>query len=201
MSQNFGGTARNLTQDELDVKSMNCVTNAALAAFCAWDGGMLATDEVLDFVTNTTQAQVNQSTSNCGSRCAAVSQIIVTSDAGGGNSRPAAAPGGAEYYFPYNGSSSDDANRIGAPGRMATDVVRINAADEPWMDLHGNLNEQTLDTTNGASNGGKFLLKYKGIGYNSARAVVAQRNINGLLVSTYPQWKGAYGGGRCMRFK
>ena len=38
--------------EHLEVKSMNCISNALLAAFCHWDGGQLATDEVLDFVTD-----------------------------------------------------------------------------------------------------------------------------------------------------
>src|SRR4029078_12822401 len=38
--------------EHLEVKAMNCITNAMLQAFCAWDGGQLATDEVLDFVTD-----------------------------------------------------------------------------------------------------------------------------------------------------
>ncbi len=192
MTQNFGGVARTLTQDQLDVKSANCMTNAMLSALCAWDGGMIATDEVLDFVTNTPSGQDPR---NCGSRCAPLNQVINTADAGSGNSRP---PSGALYYYPFNGSNSDDANRVAAPGRMTTDVVRINAGDEPWMDIHGNLNEMTLNTTNGAS-AGAFLLKYRGHGYNSVRAAVA--GSPGLTVSTYPQWKSALGGGRCMRFK
>ena len=34
---------RKFTQKELDVKSINCVTQVLLTAFCAWDGGRLAT--------------------------------------------------------------------------------------------------------------------------------------------------------------
>ena len=41
-----------MTREQLDVRSLNCVPNALLAAFCAWDGGQLATVSVLQAVTN-----------------------------------------------------------------------------------------------------------------------------------------------------
>ena len=48
--------------------------------------------------------------------------------------------------------------------------MKTTATDEPWMDLHGNLDEAVLDMT-GATFTGKFGLKYRGIGYNSSRAL------------------------------
>ncbi|HVJ89681.1 MAG TPA: hypothetical protein VM580_07735 [Labilithrix sp.] len=35
----FGAAQRKFSQEELDVKSLNCVTQILLEAFCAWDGG------------------------------------------------------------------------------------------------------------------------------------------------------------------
>jgi hypothetical protein len=194
-------------KDALDVKSMNCITSAMLAAFCHWDGGQLATDEVLDFVTGSPASL--GSAAGCGAaatgnRCAPVANINATSDSG------TASP--LNYYFPYydNATVSSPAthegvSRISAPGRamtatalagQQTDVVRINAGDEPWMDLHGNLHEQALDVA-GATFGGFFALKYRGIGYSSARA-------GGNSVDTnikWPEYRAGYSGGRCMRFK
>jgi len=42
-SDQFGAAPRRFKQEELDVKSLNCVTQLLLAAFCAWDGGRLPT--------------------------------------------------------------------------------------------------------------------------------------------------------------
>lgn len=183
-------------KDALDVKSMTCVTNALLVAFCHWDGGQLATDEVLDFVTNTPASLGNKA--GCGSRCAPLASVNATSDSGTQNF--------AVYNFPYydnqtpaSPASHEGTGRIAAPGRVQADIVRFNAADEPWMDLHGNLEEAVLDM-NGATFSGSFGLKYRGIGYNSSRANAGGGGGN-LTKITYPEYKAAYTGGRCMRFK
>ncbi len=73
-------------------------------------------------------------------------------------------------------------------------MVRIAAGDEPWMDLHGNMEEAVLDMT-GATFTGNFGLKYRGIGYNSSRA------LSNPTALKYPEYKAAYTGARCMRFK
>src|SRR5207244_718868 len=88
-------------KDLLDVKAMTCIPNAMLAAFCAWDGGQLATDEVLDYVTATPASLGNVSgcgtqydnhgellgdiwdhTVQSGGRCADVDLVNATFDAG-----------------------------------------------------------------------------------------------------------------------
>ena len=180
-----------IAKDELDQKSMSAIPNAILHAFCAWDGGQLATDEVLDFVTNAPANLGN--TAGCGSRCAPLASVNATSDSG--TSTP------LNYSYPYydNGTpagteTSEGVNRLSAPGRLPVDQVKTTATDEPWMDLHGNLHEAALDMT-GATFTGKFALKYRGIGYNSARAL---QNPTAL---TYPEYRSGYTGGRCMRFK
>jgi hypothetical protein len=43
----FGGAPRVYEQNDLDEKSLNCVTQILLAAFCAWDGGRLPTSTEL----------------------------------------------------------------------------------------------------------------------------------------------------------
>ncbi|MBX3207202.1 MAG: hypothetical protein KF764_19300 [Labilithrix sp.] len=175
-------------QEALDVKSMTCIPSALLAAFCHWDGGQLATDEVLDFITNT-PANVGNA-AGCGSRCAPINDVHQSSDSGNAGNR---------YNFPFfpNGVTNDGSPRIATPGRIVGDVVRINAGDEPWMDLHGNVHEIVLDMT-GATFTGNFGLKYRGIGYSSARA---GGNNGPPAKFLNPEYKAGYSGGRCMRWK
>ena len=218
-------------KDYLDVKAMNCITNAMLAAFCAWDGGQLATDEVLDYVTASPASLEN--TSGCGTqiddhgellgnifthtiqsggRCAPVAFINATFDAGD-NLPVAGSPLNAHnYHYPDLGNSTNDkAWEIAAPGRASlaqavlgqqTDVVRINPGDEPWMDLEGNVTEAALDMS-GATFTGAFALKYRGIGYGSSRSDLNTTIIKGesIIRLQRPEAKAAYTGGRCMRFK
>ncbi|MBX3225918.1 MAG: hypothetical protein KIT84_29920 [Labilithrix sp.] len=213
--------------EHLDVKSMNCITNAMLVAFCAWDGGQLATEEVLDYVTGTpaslgdkagcgtqsngtdppeTDAQMK------GGRCADLDKINATFDAGGQLPRPDHPANTYNYMFPFLGDavSHDKSWVIAAPGRgtWATnkepaDMVRIDPADEPWMDLHGNVMEAALKTTNGQSTG-QFAMKYRGIGYQSARShlnIDVEWGVDGIKRIARAEAKAAFTGGRCMRFK
>ncbi len=189
-AQGFDGNGGMIAaKDLLDVKSMTCIPSALLAAFCHWDGGQLATDEVLDFITNAPANLGN--TAGCGSRCAPVSAIQAASDSGTDTN--------IIYRFPFyaNGVTHEGTSRIATPGRVFTDVVRIGANDEPWMDIHGNVHEIVLDM-NGATFTGKFGLKYRGIGYTSARA---GGNASNPAKFTFPEYKAGYSGGRCMRFK
>ncbi len=214
----------------LDAKAMNCITNAMLAAFCAWDGGQLATDEVLDYVTATPKTLGNVSgcgtqydnhgellkniftnTVQTGGRCANVALINATFDAGDALPVPNSPLNVHNYAYPdLNGATHDKAWQIAAPGRASSapgaggpvDAIRVRAGDEPWMDLHGNLNEAALDM-NGASFTGTFALKYRGIGYGSSRSDLNVDEILGETVRRIqrPEAKAAYIGGRCMRFR
>ena len=62
------------------------------------------------------------------------------------------------------------------------------------MDMHGNMHEIVLNMT-GATFTNEFGIKYRGIGYSSARA------ISNNTAMKYPEYKAAYSGGRCMRFR
>jgi hypothetical protein len=218
-------------KDLLDVKAMNCITNAMLVAFCAWDGGQLATDEVLDYVTASPASLGN--TSGCGTqidnhgellgniftdtvqsggRCAPVFLVNATFDAGDNLPVPGSSLNAHNYHFPDTGNqTSDKAWEIAAPGRATlapsafgeqADVVRVNAGDEPWMDLNGNVSEAALDMS-GATFTGAFALKYRGIGYGSSRSDLNTTIITGesIIRLQRPEAKAAYTGGRCMRFK
>jgi hypothetical protein len=48
MSEQFGAGPHGFTQAQLDEKSLNCVTQMMLVAFCAWDGGHLASSAELN---------------------------------------------------------------------------------------------------------------------------------------------------------
>jgi hypothetical protein len=218
-------------KDLLDVKSMNCITNAMLAAFCEWDGGQLATDEVLDYVTETPANRGNISgcgtqidnhgellgnifdhTVQSGGRCAPVSVVNATFDAGDLVPIAGSPLNTHNYSYPDTGNPAHDKSwQIAAPGRGSSspaangdqvDVIRLNPGDEPWMDLHGNLNEAALDMS-GATFTGKFSLKLRGVGYGSSRSDLNVTPIKGesVLRIQRPEAKAAYTGGRCMRFK
>ena len=192
-----GNGTKFAAKDWLDVKSATAIPNAIFAAFCHWDGGQLATDEVLDFVTNSPASLGNAAgcgagPAGTGGRCPPIADINAISDSGQGTGLP--------YFFPYYGDpqpTTEASAKIAAPGRMVKDVVRITAGAEPWMDLHGNVEESVLDVT-GATFTGKFGLKYRGIGFNSARANAGGSNTDKI---TYPEYKAGYTGARCMRFK
>ncbi|CAN5900207.1 hypothetical protein BH11MYX4_BH11MYX4_58800 [soil metagenome] len=215
-------------QELLDVKSMNCITNAMLAAFCAWDGGQLATDEVLDYVTATPASLGNVSgcgtqkdnhgellgnifdhTVQTGGRCAPVALINATFDAGDNLPVPGSALNTHNYHYPDLGTVTHDKSlQFSAPGRASlangqqVDVIRVNAGAEPWLDLAGNLSEAALEMS-GATFTGGFALKYRGIGYGSSRSDLNVSTILGesVLRIQRPEAKAAYSGGRCMRFK
>lgn len=212
----------------LDVKSMNCITNVMLAAFCAWDGGQLATNEVLDYITATPWTLGNTSgcgiqydnhddllganfsrTLQTGGRCANVASVNATFDAGDNLPNPGYPLNVHNYHYPDTGNvTHDKAWEVSAPGRASlgtgsvADQVRINPGDEPWADVHGNLNEAALDYSNGSFTG-NFTLKYRGLGYGSARSHLNVDIIPGENVRRIqrPEAKAAFTGGRCMRFK
>lgn len=218
-------------KDLLDVKSMNCISNAMLAAFCAWDGGQLATDEVMDFVTATPPGLGNISgcgsqvddhgellgndfrhTVQIGGRCAPVALVNATFDAGDALPVAGSPLNAHNYHYPDTGDvTHDKAWQVSAPGRGSlaaaangaqVDEVRMSVGAEPWMDLHGNLSEAALDVS-GAAFTGKFALKYRGIGYGSSRSDLNVSPIagEGILRIQRPEAKAAFSGGRCMRFK
>ena len=218
-------------KDLLDVKAINCITNAMLAAFCAWDGGQLATDAVLDYVTETPETLGNISgcgtqydnhgellankfdnTIQTGGRCAPVALVNATFDAGDELPVPGSPLNIHNYYYPYLGDvTHDKAWQVSAPGRATlaadanyrqVDIVRLKPEDEGWADLNGNLNEAALDMS-GATFTGKFALKYRGLGYGSSRSTLNTTLMKGenVIRIQRPEAKAAYSGGRCMRFR
>ena len=209
---------REISQDVLDTKAMNCITNAMLQAFCTWDGGQLATSEVLDYITDSPARDISVSgcgtqyddhgnllnstlvgTVQSGGRCPPVASINATFDAGDVLPIPAI-PGvnvnSHIYNFPFFVSTSDKSWQIAAPGRIAADNIG------GWMDLAGNLSEVVLETNNGNFTG-NFGLKYRGIGYGSSRSDLNVTLMPGETIPRIqrPEAKSALSGARCMRFK
>jgi len=215
-------------KEHLDAKSMNCITNAMLAAFCAWDGGQLATDEVLDYVTDSPATLGN--TSGCGTqiddhgallnndftgtiqsggRCPGLAAVNATFDAGDELPVPNSPLNAHNYHYPFlPNATHDKAWQISAPGRGQTgastsaDAISLTPGGEPWMDLHGNMNEAALDMS-GAQFTGLFALKFRGIGYGSSRSDLNVKPVKGETIKRIqrPEAKAAYIGGRCMRFR
>jgi hypothetical protein len=177
--QVVGTPPRAFPQEQLDVKAASAIPNAIFAAFCHWDGGRLATQQILAAVAGTT-AQL-------GGRLPAVNINISSDGSQVGN-----------YQYPPTNSTADGAARISAGGRVVGDRTTQGIANqEPWADLAGNLNE--IAFTNGASNAtlssGAWVLMYRGLGYSSARAV------NGATKHPYPFYKAAMSGARCSYFR
>src|SRR5207237_4284529 len=54
------GQGKYFTKDQLDEKSLTCSPFGLFAAFCAWDGGQLATAEVIDNITGNTVSPLYQ---------------------------------------------------------------------------------------------------------------------------------------------
>ncbi len=216
-------------KDHLDVKAMNCISNAMLAAFCAWDGGQLATNDVLDYVTTTPKTL--GLVSGCGSqyddhgelldnkfthtvqtggRCPDVRLLNATFDAGTMLPVPGSPLNDQNYHYPDlgDGVTHDKSWQVAAPGRapvisdVPTDVIRLSPGSEGWADLAGNLNEAAFEMS-GASFTGRFALKFRGLGYGSSRSILNVEPIRGesVLRVQRPEAKAAYAGGRCMRFK
>jgi len=166
-----GGVGKKFTQQEMDVKALNCSTFGLYAAFCAWDGGQLATSEVWDYVTN------NNARLGAAPNC---NGINGASDTG------TACP--AVYFYPDDGGNTyDGAARVAPPGRVPGDTLVINAADEPWYDMKGNLLEAVLMPDN------TFFYRGYGQGYGSVTHHKAQEFT--------PRMKAASFGARCMRFR
>jgi len=191
------------SKDELDQKALNCSPNALYAAFCAWDGGQLATADVLDNISGNTVSPIYDAGGNQNGKFA-VARSTCTGPAGAntilsypdGGSYPCgynlAAMKVLVYEYPNdNGNNFDGSARIAPPGRVVGDQMVKTAGDEPWMDLLGNLQE--VVTKKGAAETARF--DYRGYGTEWS-SITHHHN-----QQTTPRNKGGAFGARCMRFK
>ena len=178
VAMQYTGGRRFFTQDQMDVKAINCVSFAMLTAFCAWDGGQLATQEVWDTV------------SGNGSRLGGAPSCANGINAGADGSNRCDGLQGRTlvyYYPPDGGNTYDGSARIAPPGRVPADEVIMPGAAEGWRDMKGNVMEAVLLPDN--------TFTYKGYGHGWS-SVTHHRN----QISTPRMMAGAFGA-RCMRFK
>ncbi|MCW5837940.1 MAG: hypothetical protein KIS78_36455, partial [Labilithrix sp.] len=174
-SSQFGAMARAFTQEDLDAKSLNCVTQPLLAAFCAWDGGRLPTQAELGGAAgawgpashpwgntpsylDTLPGAVNRQAYSF-----QTSEFLVPMrTAGGGynlhaydqnttNYNPFPSSPSifqARYVFPMPGNpnTNDQAYAVAAPGRMRNDFRAVGpGANDGYFDVLGNLMEVVGD--------------------------------------------------------
>jgi len=188
-----GGThGKYFTKDQLDEKTLNCTPNAMFAAFCAWDGGQLATAEVMDAITGNTVSPVYDGGYQNGklapgqSQCGPGSNSYVTYSDGASGICYA-------YFYPNDmGNTWDGTSRIAAPGRMPADVINKTgdaAGTEPWMDMIGNMQEAVVKKNETAR------FDYRGFGTEYG-SITHHKN-----QQTTPRFKSGAMGARCMRFK
>jgi hypothetical protein len=160
----FGLPKRSLPRSISDEKSMNCAMPIMFAAFCAWDGGEMATyADYLDVWTQAfpwgpTDSQrpnynwCNGTYNNGGFTCqCAPPDGIHPPNLPPGTTCPAggfATNGekGVFYEFPIaTDRSKDNEPLIAAPGRFQTDVTATKSSGESWYDMFANLAEYTAD--------------------------------------------------------
>jgi hypothetical protein len=197
ISQYSGGVGKAYAENLLDEKSMNCSPFALYAAFCAWDGGQLATAEVMDAITGNTVEPVYTPYGTVqggkllpgNSFCGTTPNTLNTFSDGTQGCYNV-------YYYPSVNDALplaqrdfDDTGKIASPGRVVTDVITNAAGDEPWMDLIGNLAEAVLKR--GETN--RFDYRGYGVEYGSIQHHKTQQST--------PRGKGGAFGARCMRFK
>ena len=192
IAQYGGGVGKQFSKDDMDEKALNCTPFALFAAFCAWDGGQLMTAEVFDHVAGgpwpsnaggipgpmpPTPPRLTGANTTCG---APANTLNTFPD--GTQSCPNV------YFYPDDqGNNYDGSSRVAPPGRVPADTVAINAGDEPWMDMKGNLHEAVIKPD------GLFDYRGYGIAWSS---VQPHRN-----QITTPRMKSGAFGARCMRFK
>ena len=183
-----GGTGKYFSKNVLDEKALTCSPFGLLAAFCAWDGGQLATAEVMDDVTGNTVSPV-YSTGFMNGKLAPGN----SSNCGGGGLPYVTYSDGSMpcgYFWPEDGGQQyDGSNRIAPPGRKEADTVAKNAGDEPWMDMIGNMHEAVM------KDGETKRFDFRGYGHENT-SILYHR-----MQYTTPRGKSGSIGGRCMRFK
>ena len=162
----FGLPPRILDRTISDEKPINCQMPIMLAAFCAWDGGELATlDDYWDAwgpadypwgatATRPSYNWCNGDYGNGGFQCQCdgvhnVSDATLACPAGGFDFNGEA---GVFYEYPVGTDrTKDNEPLIAAPGRFTTDASAIKSNGESWFDLGGNMAEMTGDFVPSAS--------------------------------------------------
>jgi hypothetical protein len=197
-----GGGVMVYPQEVYDEKAANCTPNSLFAAFCAWDGGQLATGEVMDYITGNTVQPIYDGAYPNGlyasrggaTQCGSQANTLNTFPDGG-------TPCWNVYYFPGTNvvpaglphagdpNTYEDSARIAPPGRIAADTIVKAPNVEPWMDMIGNLEEAVM------KKGETTRFDYRGFGAEYS-SITHHRN-----QQSTPRYKAGSFGARCMRFK
>jgi hypothetical protein len=161
----FGLPPRSLARTVSDEKSLNCAMPMMLAAFCAFDGGELATladyhdawvspspPTPLVFPWGSTDLYrpnynwCNGPYNNGGFKCQCDGVHNTTQPNCPVGGFTALGEAGVFYEFPLNTDRSrDNEPLIAAPGRLFMDATVLKSGGESWYDLLANLAEYTGD--------------------------------------------------------
>ena len=144
---------RKYGQEELDKKSLNCVSAYMLAAFCAWDGGELARTSDYYEVWRHDQVPADGPGGTGAKVTIPWTDVLPWGQFNWRNGHDGACPKGwpgcvknPGIFFsepkpqPNPTAGDDDTPEIGAPGRFPKDVTKATSPDGGgWYDLGGNL--------------------------------------------------------------
>ena len=148
----FGIPARPLPREVTDAKSLNCAMPIMFAAFCAWDGGELAT--LADFADAWGSpsrfpwgaADIGRPRYNW---CNGYPPANGQPGTGGFTCQDGSLGDNGNFYrYPKGTNLANDLSPfIAAPGRFSSDATANRRGGEPWQDLFANLAEYTGDIT------------------------------------------------------
>ncbi|HRG96903.1 MAG TPA: hypothetical protein PLR99_11690 [Polyangiaceae bacterium] len=188
LSVAFGEVPRPGMKDLLDQKSMNCAPPPLFAAFCAWDGGYMITQQAM-------AEAYGQYTWPWGDTPIPQDAEAAWTNYNAGTSGFGAAKN-PRYLWPvvgYNTFANDLSPIIAAPGRFPTDLSIVKpfaGSDESWMDLGGNMIEWSANTAGAGT--------YHGWTGSSFEGHVYPRSWGGGINILDKYGKG---GARCMRLR
>jgi hypothetical protein len=173
----WGAQPRKFSQAELDVKSLNCVTQVLLSAFCAWDGGRLATSaetggtagawgaNAYPWGAQTFRDSVAGATGRIAYPSSPTEFLVPMMNTDGTSNYANAIRGNYTNWNPFstsvpyyryvwpllaaaNFAQTDQAFTIAAPGRMVNDFRQTGVGpDDGFHDIAGNLMEAGGDYT------------------------------------------------------
>jgi hypothetical protein len=138
-------SAGNTTErDRLDEKSANCMTPIMFAAFCAWDGGYVMTQDAF-------MAAFGPATLPWGEPAAG---LTMNQDAAGRSNYNMSGLGNLllnppRYNYPRSTMFANSQTQlIAAPGRFPLDLASVaRPGQETWMDISGNMLEWYFNVT------------------------------------------------------
>jgi hypothetical protein len=137
--RSFGAEPRAYSQEVYDAKTMNCVTMPMLAAFCAWDGGRLAS-----------AAELREAWGPAAYPWGAAPAYNdfnekMTNWNPWGTTLFSNPPFRYQFPLAINPAQTDQSFAIAAPGRFPRDKSRVLAGGDSAMDLAANIIQVTSE--------------------------------------------------------